>query len=498
MDPYFANGSCDPFHAKDTPCSLGDFVVYTVNVSVPDHITKTLQFVAEHNIRLVIRNTGHDYLGKSTGTGALGLWMHHLHDINISDYRDAHYNGKAITVGAGVMAFEAYRAADAQGLQVVGGECPTVGIAGGYTQGGGHSLLSSRHGLAADQVLSWEVVLANGELVTATRDNKHADLYWALSGGGGGTYGVVWSMTAKAHPDTPVSGLNLTFSSEGVDKELFYYAASLFHETLPALVDAGVMCVTILTQTTFEISPMAGPDIPVSELLDLLEPFTDDLEDLGIQYAIFANQFPGFLSQHQAMMPPVPVESVQLGSWLVPREVVVSNSEGLTAAWRRIVEDGATVLNVGLNVSKAVAGDVDNAVLPAWRDALVHSAISTTWEWEEDDKMRELERKMTDVYIPEMVRLAPESGAYMNEVRCRLLHGGMPVTDAHDHRRTFDNLTFKKLFTAQIMLGYETSKRSTTQMIFSMHLLLLDQTTGRSRPKDAYVGFNCRQVGYSA
>ena len=56
-------------------------------------------------------------------------------------------------MGAGVQAFEAYYAADARGLRVLGGECPTVGIAGGYTQGGGHSALSSIYGLGADQAL---------------------------------------------------------------------------------------------------------------------------------------------------------------------------------------------------------------------------------------------------------------------------------------------------------------------------------------------------------
>lgn len=53
-------------------------------------------------------------------------------------------------MGAGVQGFEAYEAAHAKELAVVGGECPTVGIAGGYTQGGGHSALASKFGLAAD------------------------------------------------------------------------------------------------------------------------------------------------------------------------------------------------------------------------------------------------------------------------------------------------------------------------------------------------------------
>lgn len=83
--------------------------------------------------------THHSYLGKSTGKGALSLWMHKLKDIVFSTYTSEAYTGPAVKMGAGVQAFEAYSASHKAGYDVVGGECPTVGIAGGYTQGGGHS-----------------------------------------------------------------------------------------------------------------------------------------------------------------------------------------------------------------------------------------------------------------------------------------------------------------------------------------------------------------------
>lgn len=100
-------------------------------------------------------------------------------------------------IGAGVQDEEAYTALDKHNSVMVGGDCATVGAAGGYTQGGGHSVLSSRFGLGADQALEWEVIDGNGQLLTASR-TQNSDLYWALSGGGGGTYAVVYSLTAKA------------------------------------------------------------------------------------------------------------------------------------------------------------------------------------------------------------------------------------------------------------------------------------------------------------
>lgn len=419
MAPFFANGSCDPFHPVDKPCTLDNYIVYAVNASKPDHISKTIQFATENNIRFVVRNTGHDYNGKSTGAGALGIWTHYIKDIETTNWEDPWYNGKAIKLGAGVSGFEAYTAADAQGLEVVGGECPSVGIAGGYTQGGGHSSLASAHGLAADQVLQWEVVDGKGNFITATRDNKYADLFWALSGGGGGTYGVVWSMTVKAHPGTPVSGLNLTFTNEGISQDTLYRAVSLYHSTLPSLVDAGAMSVWMFTNTSFTISPLTGPNIPVARLQELLEPFTDGLAKLGITYIIHAEQFPNFLSQYNTMQGAIEVSTAQYGGWLIPRSVVTENNEALTEGYRKITSSGATFIGVGLNVSRAVTGDVHNAVLPVWRDTLIDTTITTPWEWDADTAMLAQQRKMTDEYIPTLQALAPKSGAYMNEADFR-------------------------------------------------------------------------------
>jgi hypothetical protein len=65
--------------------------------------------------------------------------MHNLKSISFENYTSTAYSGPAAKMGAGVQAFEAYTAADKAGLNVMGGQCPTVGISGGYSQGGGHS-----------------------------------------------------------------------------------------------------------------------------------------------------------------------------------------------------------------------------------------------------------------------------------------------------------------------------------------------------------------------
>ncbi|RYP29677.1 hypothetical protein DL767_006629 [Monosporascus sp. MG133] len=104
-------------------------------------------------------------------------------------------------MGAGVERGETYAFAHAHGLMVVVGNYPNVGIAGGYIQCGGISILSSKLGLAADQVLSWEVITASGDLATAN-PTEDEEFFWALRDEGGSIYGVVVSMRIKAFPNT--------------------------------------------------------------------------------------------------------------------------------------------------------------------------------------------------------------------------------------------------------------------------------------------------------
>lgn len=419
MAPFFANRSCDPFTERSAGCVIGTYVQYTVNVSEAADVAAGIKFANDRNIRLVIRNTGHDYNGKSTGAGALGLWMHHLKDIEFKDWDDEHYSGKAIKMGAGVLGGEAYKAADAQGLQVVGGECPTVGIAGGYSQGGGHSALSSRHGMAADQTLEWEVVTGTGEHLIANRENN-TDLYWALSGGGGGTYSVVLSLTSKAHEDVPTAGANLTFTSAGVSQDAYYEAIATFHASLPKSADAGVMSVWYFTNETFAISPLTGPNVTAEQLKEFLTPLTDKLDELNIKYTSFFGDFDSYLSFFNNMFAPIQVGIAQYGGRLIPRSVVEKNNTALTDAYRSITTQGAQFIGVALNASLATAGNPDNAVNPGWRDTLIDTVITTPWNftapWED---MIANQEQMTDVFMPTLAELTPNGSAYLNEADFR-------------------------------------------------------------------------------
>ncbi len=306
----------------------------------------------------------------------MAIWTHNLKNIRFFDYKGPHYTGKAIKMGAGVQGFEAYREADKVGLAVIGGACPTVGLAGGYTQGGGHSTLASKYGLSADQALEWEVVDGTGKLLRATR-TENSDLFWALSGGGGATFGVVWSLTSKAHKDIPVSGANINFTNKGISQDTYWDLVAAYHALLPPLVDAGAMSTSQFTNSSFTITSTA-PGISKEQLTKLLQPLFSKLQKLGIKFTSNIAQFPGYLAEFTAVQSAVQVGVAQLGGRLIPRSVVEKNNDGLTAVFRKIDDDGATIITIGLNVSKKVAGDVYNAVLPAWRDTLISVVVVST------------------------------------------------------------------------------------------------------------------------
>ncbi|KAL8845786.1 MAG: hypothetical protein Q9221_009076 [Calogaya cf. arnoldii] len=419
MAPFFTNQSCDPYLPRTSPCTIGNYVNYAVNVSEPTDIVKGLAFATEHKIRLVIRNTGHDYNGKSTGAGSLAIWTHHLKDMDFFDYEDENYTGKAYKIGAGVQGIELYEAGNKIGLTVVSGECPTVGVAGGYTQGGGHSALASKYGLAADQVLAWEVITGTGEFLTATRTNN-TDLFWALSGGGGGTYGIVWSLTAKAHIDIPVSGANVSWTNDGISQETFFKSVAAYHAWTPTVVDAGAMSLGFGSNTSFGVGPITAPGVSAEKLATLLQPLLDQLHTLGVNHTTpVVRQFPGYLDQFNDMMPELAVAVVQYGGWLIPRSVVLDNPDGLTAAYANITNSGAgSFSSVALNVNRSVTGDVHNAVNPAWRNTLLDVIITTPYNATKPTSLEEAVKQqedMTEKYIPQLKVLAPDSGAYLNE-----------------------------------------------------------------------------------
>lgn len=140
----------------------------------------------KNNIRLIVKNSGHDYLGRSSAPNALSIWVHHMKGIkeHPDGFSPTNCNvaidGLAITAGAGTQMLEAYRATALFNRTVVGGNGRTVAL-GGFMTGGGHSILAPHYGMAADQVLEMELVTPGGDIAIAN-ECQNTDLFWAMRG----------------------------------------------------------------------------------------------------------------------------------------------------------------------------------------------------------------------------------------------------------------------------------------------------------------------------
>ncbi|KAJ7920489.1 hypothetical protein B0H13DRAFT_1708620 [Mycena leptocephala] len=420
MNPIFLNKSCDPFDPRETPCQIGAYVPYAVNVTSIDHVIKTIHFVKKHNIRFVVKSTGHDYMGRSTGTGALSIWMHNLKDVTfIPDFESAWYTGPAFKVHPGVLGFDFVTEAHKRGLAVVGGECPTVSFAGGYIQGGGHSALTSYHGLAADQTLEFEVITTQGEFVHAS-PTKNRDLYWALSGGGAGTYGIVWSVTVKAFQDLPVTIASINFTSEGISQNTYWQAIDAYQASTPALTDAKVWGMAQYTAATFMLNPVFGVNKSSSEVSALIRPFLDTLDNLGVNYVTATNTYSGYLEGYNTLtfLKHFTIADILVGSRLLPRSLWEDPEQlkSLQSTIRSILEGGTAAVDFIQRPTLEVAGNPDNAVLPAWRNTERHFAVVIPLvDGQSEEEALNNQERITTEFIPKLKKLTPGSGSYNNE-----------------------------------------------------------------------------------
>lgn len=339
-------------------------------------------------------------------------------------WSDDLWKGPAIKMGAGVLGYEVTEAGKAAGLVVVGGECPTVGPAGGYIQGGGHSALTTNFGMAADQALEYEVVTANGSIVTASR-TKNADLFWALSGGGPGTFGVVTSVTVRAHPEAPtIGGVGLQTAASYTTQDKWWQMLDAFHGLLPGMTDKGAMVVFLYGSSVFAINPLTAYNKTAEEAKAILSPFLDVLANLSIPYSLSATNFTSYRDHYNQWMGPLPyghveVESYNFGSRIVPRNILANaDSRAKYISAIRYGADNASVLAAGTAFNASAPAGVYNAVNPVFRSASLHVQYSTAWSNDPADwpKMLADQKRMTTEIIPPIEAATPGGGNYVNEV----------------------------------------------------------------------------------
>ena len=263
--------------------------VYAVAARQASDVVAAVNFARERNLRLVIKGGGHSYLGTSNAPDSLMIWTRGMDGITLHDGFAAQGCSDApqpaVSIGAGAIWMHVYNmVATRAGRYVQGGGCGTVGVAG-LVQGGGFGSFSKRYGTAAASLLEAEIITADGRLRIANAC-QHPDLFWALKGGGGGTFGVVTRLTLRTHSLPEFFGgvfASVRASSDAALRKLIghfvaFYAAQLHNDRWGEIVN-------LRRRNVFEISmSFQGPSREQAEAI--WQPFFDRLNASSADYTI--------------------------------------------------------------------------------------------------------------------------------------------------------------------------------------------------------------------
>ncbi|OTA99711.1 hypothetical protein M426DRAFT_27251 [Hypoxylon sp. CI-4A] len=414
-------------------CTQGGFPEYVVNATSVRHIQAAVNFARNKNIRLIIKNTGHDFGGRSVGAGSLSIWTHFLKETEfIPSYRIGQYQGMAAQLGAGVESWEAQAFMAIHNVTVVSPGYATVGGVGGWMSGGGHTYITSKYGLGADQVLSLGVVTAAGRFVTAN-PNTNSDLFYAIRGGGGSTYGVVTSAIVKAFPPVNVtmSTLNLmfpgstnaSFPDTGLARtaDTFWQGVGTYYRFVAKVLDTGGYGFTYIypmpnrgfmfvTQTRFIAYTQENA-------FNFMQPLYDDLNKLGINVTnprSLSTTLYGTRSLGISSLP----SNTRYRSRLLPRENWDDDAlwNQTMSAIRRITEDGYDnqyyFHGTLTSPTAAAAGwpGTESSILAAWRNNRMHAMIMDQTPAQSADR-----DTLFRGYMDLLRATAPDAGSYMNE-----------------------------------------------------------------------------------
>jgi FAD/FMN-containing dehydrogenase len=433
---------------------------YVVAAESAADVAAVVRFARSHNVRLVVKGGGHSYVGASNAADSLLIWTRPMNTITVHEafapQGASVASVPAVSVGAGCVWLDVYHAVTSgSGRYVQGGGCTTVGVAG-LVQGGGFGSFSTRYGLAAASLLEAEIVTADGKtrVVNAAQE---PDLFWALKGGGGGTFGVVTRLTLATHELPATFGvvrLDVRARSDEAYRRLLarfidLYARSLFNPHWGDLVIVrpdNVLRIRMVFQDLNEDQARAQ----WQPLLDFLAANQDDyagvesfvvhafparyLWDANFlrRYAPGAADFdnrPGASTDHFWWIS----DAAQVGSfwyafkstWLPASLLQRQNQASLVDAWFA----ASRHWEVALQFSKALAG-APAAAIEAARDTAMNPDVLEAFAWaisaandpspfsqlaQQDLSKGVAMRSRVTSAMKALRMVAPDSGTYVNE-----------------------------------------------------------------------------------
>ncbi|KAK4503683.1 hypothetical protein PRZ48_004598 [Zasmidium cellare] len=390
-------------------CQQGSIPNYYIYAEHDGDIQAGLKFAKKYNIPLVIKASGHDYKGRSAGQGALKIWTANYkfamqYSQNFQPAGAPQGMGPAITYNAGHSMEEVLNFADQNGGAVQAATAMSVRPAGGFLQGGGHSPLSVSYGLAVDNALEIRGLLPDGTPFIANRQ-QNSDLFFALRGGGPGTFGVV---TQSANQLLQVLIANAEqWAKDGWGGYAF-----------PSLTTNHTSFVVLTT-----------PKLTLAQAQKSIAPLADFIATLP-QSNVAANillTYPSYLpvwNETSTIADNLQGGGVSLSSRLVPVDNFrgAQNQQSLFNAIAPIMNAFGPLATKPLFMCFTTPYGYDggddaktSSVTPAWRDSLWHIIALDEWDPNEDEATIEAEFKKTHDVIQPLINITPGSGAYQNE-----------------------------------------------------------------------------------
>jgi len=435
---------------------------YAVAARSARDVATAVDFARDNDLRLVVKGGGHSYLGTSNAPDSLLVWTRKMNTVTIHDaFTPRGCEGKiapapAVSAGSGAMWIDLYDAVTTKaGRYVQGGGCTSVGVAG-LVQSGGFGSCSKGFGSAAAWLLEAEVVTADGAVRIANACTN-PDLFWALKGGGGGSWGVVTRVTLRTH-DLPeffgYAGGKIKAKSDAAFRQLIarfvaFYRESLFNPHWGEQAKIG-------SDNVFEIS-MVCQGIDEATVEGTWKPFFDwaksssdyTVEDLeaGVGPArhwwdVVARKKRGSTSMISDARPGAPEthafwrgDQEQVGAFLhgyeslwLPQSLLASDRQGILSD---ALFAASRHKEVGLHFNKGLAGG-PAAALAAAKDTATNPTVLEAFALviiadgegpaypglprpAMDMAAAHADAKEIDLATAELAKVAPNGGSYVSE-----------------------------------------------------------------------------------
>lgn len=259
----------------------------------------------------------------------------------------------------------------------------SVGYAGGMIAGGGQNPLAGIYGMAADHVVAFQVVTANGRFITVS-EVSNPDLFWALRGGGGGTFAIVTSVIIRAHPKINVVASQFYLDATNNSAEAFWDGTRKFYETFLDWADAGIYSFYIMGNTPspfINARYIFAPNHTLESYTKVVKPFFDylDAKNITLSQPHLSVAHSSFYSAYQTMwgINPFPIgrDDSMAANRIIPRRNFQEKFNQTYALIKEHVSLGKHLL--GYHKAPKKYANTNNAIHPAWRECGMFMVTST-------------------------------------------------------------------------------------------------------------------------